>query len=235
MEAPAGYEYESFRGLTASEDHFLVSAVSEIFSSSFGNNPKTGKPYRLGPKTTRERLKSTDYLFLAKNSKAKHVGYLYGREIGYLENSVGWIDSVAVLPDFRRKGIATQLVGNLVKLFSNARWVGCATPNPVAALVVTKVVKGKVYVGDCNTPQEIIIMLNSIRAHCPDLRGAEFNSKSLLIRTNFSPTHSGDSREWSPPEPTEPPPWWSTLEKLPSQYEALLVAEIYGFPFSNPI
>ncbi len=227
MPIPAyDYVYESFPGPTASQDPSLVSGVSYIFSNSFGINPKTNQPYKLGPGKTRRRLESTNHLFLAKISKGTQIGYLYGREIPYLEGPIGWIDSLAVLPNFQRKGVGTQLVTNFLAYFSNARWLGCATPNPVTALVVSKVVQGTVYVGECNPPQEIITMINSIRAHCPDLTGAEFNAKSLLVRTKFSPKQSGDSREWSPPEPSEPPPWWSSLENLPSQHEALLIAEI---------
>ncbi len=148
-------------------------------------------------------MKSTDHLFLAKNSEEKHIGYLYGSP--YLGNFVVWIDSMAVLPDFRRRGIGTQLLTNIVQHFSSARWLGCATPNPVTVFVVYKVVKGTVYVGASRR------MIKAIKPFCPDLSGAEFNAKKLLVRTGFQPKHSGDSREWSPPEPTEPPPWWSSL------------------------
>ncbi len=68
-------------------------------------------------------------------------------------------------------------------------------------------------------------MIESVRGRIPDLRGAEFNATRLLVRTSFNPTSTGDSKDWSPPHPSEPPPWWSSLAHLPSEHEALLVID----------
>ena len=139
--------------------------------------------------------------------------------------SVGWIDSLAVLPQHRRKGIGTRLVEHFAKHFASVRWIGCVTPNPIAAFVILRVVNGKLYIGECNPPEELVGMINEIRSLCQDLRGMDFNPDSLRVRTKFHPSDTGDTREWSPPQPTEPPAWWSSLENLPSQYEALLIVD----------
>ncbi len=217
------YQFQCYSGHTSSEDPALVDAVSSIFSNSFGTNPKTLKPYRLGPKKMKTRLALAHRLFLASHKTERAVGYLFATEIIYSKGFVGWIDSLAVLPKHRRRGVGTRLVQCFADHFEKVHWVGCATPNPIAVLVVTKVVKGKVYIGKGTTTTELVSMINEIRPSCRDLSGVDFNSESLLVRTQFHPSDTGDNKEWSPPHPMEPPAWWSSLENLPGQYEALLV------------
>lgn len=219
------YQFQSHSGSSASESSLLVQAVSSIFSNSFGTNPKTQQPYRLGPKTTKKRLALAHRLFLASDEADHSVGYLFATEIASSRGSVGWIDSLAVLPQHRRKGVGTRLVENFAEHFASVRWIGCATPNPIAVFVITKVVKGELYIGECAPTDELLAMINDIRPLCQDLSGVDFNPSSLLVRTKFHPSGTGDNREWSPPQPTEPPPWWSSLENLPNQYEALLIVD----------
>lgn len=203
-----------------------MGSVARIFSNSFGTNPSTGQPYRLGPKTTKYRLRGTNDLVVAfDGSHGMAVGYVYGRSVISDQGPVVWIDSLAVLPQHRRHRIGTTLVRALITPHDGARWIGCATPNPVAALVITRGVGGKPYAGACSPPPQLIAMIESIRSLIPDLQGADFNSTRLLVRTRFSPTSTGDSKEWTPPHPSEPPPWWSSLEHLPSEHEALLVID----------
>ncbi|MDA0739697.1 MAG: GNAT family N-acetyltransferase [Nitrospirae bacterium] len=218
------YDFQHYPAMEAAINSEVVKAISHVFSNSFGNNPE-GKPYRLGPKTTKARLESTGHVIVAQTQMAEIVGYLYARVINYSSGIVGWIDSVAVMPNHRRKKVATYLVDNLISRIPESKWVGCATPNPIAAFVITKVVKGTAYVGECNPPQEVIEMINEIRAKCPDISGVDFNHRKLLVRTNFSPVSSEDTTEWSPPHPTEPPLWWASLKNLPSDYEALLIID----------
>ncbi len=225
MTHPERYQFQSHSGSSASESFPLVHAVSFIFSNSFGINPKTQQPYRLGPKTTKKRLALAHRLFLASDEADHSVGYLFATEITSSRGSVGWIDSLAVLPQHRRKGVGTRLIENFAQHFANVRWIGCATPNPIAALVISKVVRGVLFIGDCEPSEELVGMINEIRPLCRDLSGADFNPSSLLVCTKFHPSDTGDKREWCPPHPTEPPPWWSSLENLPSQYEALLIVD----------
>ena len=201
-----------------------MKGVSAVFSHSFGENPKTRKPYRLGPKTTRERLSTTNHLIAAECSDDM-VGYLYSRILNSGSETVGWIDSLAVLPLHRRKGVATRLVEELLFQVTACRWVGCATPNPIAALVITRAMKGITYVEGCQPPREVISMIEDIRPKCPDLRGTDFNPTRLLVKTKFTPLRSEDTTEWKPPHPTEPPPWWASLENLPDDYEALVIID----------
>ena len=91
--------------------------------------------------------------------------------------------------------------------------------------MISKVVKGVLYIGECDPTEELVDMINEIRPLCPDLSGVDFKPDSLLVRTQFHPPDTGDNTEWSPPRPTEPPPWWSSLENLLSQYEALLIVD----------
>ncbi len=221
------YQFEAHLCPAASESPPLVRAVSYIFSNSFGENPKTGKLYKLSPNATKKRLISARHLFLVSHKTNGFVGYLFATEIPSSSGFVGWIDSLAVLPQHRRKGVGRQLVTDFAKMFARARWIGCATPNPIAALIITKAVEGKSYVGECNPPppEELVSMFNEIRPLCQDLSGVEFNPNSMLVGTGFSPSRTGDTREWRPPHPMEPPPWWSSLENLSSQYEALLIID----------
>jgi len=219
------YQFHSHSGSSAAESASLVHAVSSIFSNSFGINPQTQQPYRLGPQTTKKRLASAHRLFLASDDADHPVGYLFATEIASSRGSVGWIDSLAVLPQHRRKGIGTRLVENFTEHFASVRWIGCATPNPIVAFVISKVVEGELYIGECDPPEELVAMINDIRPLCRDLSGVDFNPSSLLVRTQFHPSDTGDNKEWHPPHPTEPPPWWGSLENLPSEHEALLIVD----------
>ena len=220
------YRLERHSAPHAAKGSTLVAAVAHIFSHSFGTNPKPGQPYRLGPKTTRERLQGTTDLIIGfEDSTSSAMGYIYGRTIESPHGLVIWIDSLAVEPEHRRKGLGTKLVSALILAYASCRWVGCATPNPVAALVITRATGGHPYAGECSPPPELIQMIESVRGRIPDLRGAEFNATRLLVRTSFNPTSTGDSKDWSPPHPSEPPPWWSSLAHLPSEHEALLVID----------
>ena len=224
--AGSTYRFEHHPAFEAAADLSIVAAVANIFSHSFGTNPKTGQPYRLGPKNTRERLKDTNDLVVGVEARTGVlVGYVYGRTIAGRHGGIVWIDSLAVLPEHRRKGMGTTLVRSLIEAHGSCRWVGCATPNPVAALVITRATGGTAYAGECSPPTALIEMIESIRGQTPDLRGADFNPSRLLVRTSFSPTGTGDSKDWSPPHPSEQPPWWSLLAHLPFEYEALLVID----------
>lgn len=121
--------------------------------------------------------------------------------------------------------MATRLVEELLFQVTACRWVGCATPNPIAALVITRAMKGITYVEGCQPPREVISMIEDIRPKCPDLRGTDFNPTRLLVKTKFTPLRSEDTTEWKPPHPTEPPPWWASLENLPDDYEALVIID----------
>lgn len=219
------YQFRSYGHEEAANSSLIVQGISNVFSNSFGVNPRTGKPYRLGPQKTKERLLTTNYVFIADHVDDGIIGYLYARAISSTNGAVAWIDSIAVLPNHRRKRVATSLAHHLLAKAHDSRWIGCATPNPIAALVITRTVGGVAYVGECDPPAEVISMIQQIRPHCPDLSGADFNPRRLLVKTQFTPTSSEDTTEWKPPHPSEPPPWWASLEHLPEEYEALLVID----------
>jgi len=102
------YEFLAYKGRDAAAIPSLGDAVSHVFGNSFGTTPQE-KPYRLGPKKTKERLESTDLLFVAQHQTEGIIGYLYARILPYTHGIVGWIDSLAVLPHHRRKRVVTRL------------------------------------------------------------------------------------------------------------------------------
>lgn len=220
-----------FAGQEAARNATVTGLVSKIFNESFGYRPD-GKPYRLGPKSTAERLASTDLLFIAGDEQSG-IGYLFGKEIPSMGGRIAWIESMAVLPLYRKQGIATALIHQFRLATKGSSRIGCATPNPIAALVVTRTVPGTVYIGNCNPPHAVLHMLREIRQHCFDLRGCAIQKKPLGIKTGFSPLSRSDERQWNPRTPSDPPYWWSELEHLPNAYEALLVIERTDSPATS--
>ena len=135
-------------GYQAASSDQTVRRISQIFNESFGYRPD-GKPYRLGPKSVIERLLQTDYVFLAGGTDAG-IGYLFGKEIPSSMGRIAWIESMAVLPIYRQQGIATSLVRAFSEVTRAASRLGCATPNPIAALIVSRVVAGKMFIESSN-------------------------------------------------------------------------------------
>jgi GNAT superfamily N-acetyltransferase len=219
--ALSSHTISKLAGFTAASDADAVKLVSNIFNESFGFRPD-GKPYRLGPKSVSERLLSTDYLFIAGDTRSG-VGYLFGKEISSSAGRVAWIESMAVLPLYRRQGIATALVRSFVSATKAAPFVGFATPNPIAGHVITRCVPGNLYIGRCFPPFPVYQMLKEIQDNCFDLRGCALDKENLLIKTGFSPLSRSDERQWAPREAIEAPKWWTFIEHLPNAFEALVV------------
>ena len=217
----ASHSISKLAGFAAASDADAVRLVSSIFNESFGFRPD-GKPYRLGPKSVNERLLSTDYLFIAGDARSG-VGYLFGKEIASSAGRVAWIESMAVLPLYRRQGIATTLVKSFVSATKAAPFVGFATPNPIAGHVITRCVPGNLYIGRCFPPFPVYQMLKEIQDNCFDLRGCALDKENLLIKTGFSPLSRSDERQWAPREAMEAPKWWTFIEHLPNAFEALVV------------
>ena len=228
---PISQKVTRFSGPEAARNETVTALVSKIFNESFGYRPD-GKPYRLGPKSMAERLASTDLLFIAGDEQSG-IGYLFGKEIPSMGGRIAWVESMAVLPLYRRQGIATTLIQEFRLATKGSSKIGCATPNPIAALVVTRTVPGTAYIGNCYPPAAVLHMLREIRQHCFDLRGCAIQKKPLRIKTGFSPLSRSDEREWNPRTPSSPPYWWSELEHLPNDYEALLVIERTDSPSTS--
>jgi len=201
----------------------VVKRVSAIFNESFGYRPD-GKPYRLGPKSVRERLQETDYLLIAGDDRSG-IGYLFGKEIPSSHGRIAWVESMAVLPLYRRNGVATALVRYFHSLTRMAPRFGFATPNPIAALIATREVLGTPYIGSCYPPYTLQLLLKEIRQNCFDLRGCHIDEEHFRIRTGFSPLSRSDQREWAPRNPFPEPGWWKSIQCLPNEFEALLVIE----------
>jgi GNAT superfamily N-acetyltransferase len=214
---------QMYSGLDAAKNSQLVGLISQIFNESFGFRPD-GKPYRLGPKSIAERLQQTDYLFVAGDERFG-IGYLFGKEAPSSQGRIAWIESMAVLPLYRKRGIATALVKHFDRVTKGATRLGCATPNPIAALIVSRVVPGKLYIGRCGPPYNLRKLLHEIREHCFDLRGCQIDERNFTIKTGFSPLSRSDQREWHPQTPQAMPTWWTWVEDLPNEFEALLIIE----------
>lgn len=208
---------------SAAANETLVKLVSSIFNESFGFRPD-GKPYRMGPKSVTERLLETDYLLIAGDERSG-IGYLFGKEIPSSHGRIAWIESMAVLPLYRRNGVATALARYFHTLTKMAPHFGFATPNPIAALIATKEVQGKIYIGSCYPPYTLRLLLKEIRQNCFDLRGCHIDEEHFRIRTGFSPLSRSDQREWSPRRSMPEPTWWRSIQHLPNEFEALLVIE----------
>ena len=220
---PISQKVTRFLGPEAARNTTVTGLVSKIFNESFGHRPD-GKPYRLGPKSIAERLASTDFLFIAGDEQSG-IGYLFGKEIPSMGGRIAWIESMAVLPLYRRQGFATALIQKFRLATKGSSKIGCATPNPIAALVVTRAIPGTLYIGNCHPQAAVLDMLREIRQHCFDLRGCAIQKKPLRIKTGFSPLSRSDERKWTPRTPSSPPHWWKELEHLQNAYEALLVIE----------
>ena len=214
---------EVLSGQQAALNDEAVRLISKIFNESFGYRPD-GKLYRLGPKSITERLMQTDYVFLAGGQGAG-VGYLFGKEIPSSMGRIAWIESMAVLPIYRRQGIATSLVQAFSEATRAAPRLGCATPNPIAPLIVGRVIPGNMFIGRCFPPYRLVQLLKEIRQHCFDLRGCAVDESNLTIKTGFSPLSRSDQREWQPRQPQPEPRWWTGIENLPNEYESLLIIE----------
>jgi GNAT superfamily N-acetyltransferase len=228
---PISQKVTRFSGPEAARNETVTGLVSKIFNESFGYRPD-GRPYRLGPKSTAARLASTDFLFIAGDEQSG-IGYLFGKEIPFRNGRIAWIESMAVLPLYRKQGVATALIQTFRLATKGALKIGCATPNPIAALVVTRTVPGKLYIGNCSPPTAVLHMLREIREYCFDLRGCAIQGNTLRIKTGFSPLSRSDEREWNPRTPSSPPHWWSELEHLKNDYEALLVIERTDIPSTS--
>ncbi|MDA0739696.1 MAG: GNAT family N-acetyltransferase [Nitrospirae bacterium] len=124
---------EMYSGPNAASHEGLVKLVSHIFNESFGYRPD-GKPYRLGPKSVRERLRSTDYLFIA-GDETFGIGYLFGKEIPSSYGRITWIESMAVLPLYRRHGIATALVKKFFQATKGAFFLDAPHPIPLPLIL----------------------------------------------------------------------------------------------------
>ena len=207
---------EVFSGPRAASHKDLASLVSHVFNKNFGYRPD-GKPSRLSPKLIRERLQRTDYLLTAGDA-SNGIGYLFGKEI-----PSSWIESMAVLPLYRRQGIAKELVTRFFTETKKAYYFGCATPNPITAYIVLTIVPGRPYLAHSSIPSPIYHMLKEIQENCFDLRGCSIDHVHFRIETGFSPLCRSDERQWNPRKPTEAPSWWSKIELLPNEFEALLV------------
>ncbi len=212
-----------YSGPSAASNDRLVKLVSAIFNESFGFRPD-GKPYRLGPKSVTERFIATDYLFVA-GDECSGIGYLFGKEIPSSQGRIAWIESMAVLPLYRRKGIGTALLSSFAATTKASPRLGFATPNPIAALIATRLMPGKTFIGPCHPPYAVRRLLKEIRQNSFDLRGCSIDEDNLTIRTGFSPLSRSDQREWNPRQSLAEPSWWKFIEHLPNEFEALLVIE----------
>lgn len=219
-------------GPNAADIPQLVNLVSHIFNESFGFRPD-GKPYRLGPKSVSDRLRSTDYLFIA-GSETSGTGYLFGKEIPSSFGRIAWIESMAVLPLYRNQGTASALVHEFFLATKKAFFFGCATPNPIAAYIVDKIVPGQIRIGPHSASSDLYRMLQEIRQHCFDLKGCSIDQENFRIKTGFSPLSRSDERQWKPRGFKEAPTWWSAIEHLPNEYEALLVIKRSSDEGSRP-
>jgi SAM-dependent methyltransferase/GNAT superfamily N-acetyltransferase len=198
--------------------------VSRIFCTSFGKNPHTKKMHVLGPKRMHERLKRCSYLCLA-GVGGRSVGYMFGTEYRDLFTTIAWLDSICVLKEHRRKGLATAMLDAFARAVPQFNWLGATSPNPVTPLVLEKLKLGQIYLPGRPVPSSlrhtIYTMLDNIQGRCEDLKGCEIDKEQMLVRTRFAIDLDREERDWNKGESA--PAWWTQLANLPSEHESLLI------------
>ncbi len=200
------------------EQHAAI--VSRIFCSSFGKNPKTGKPHVLGPVRMWERLKRCSYLCLALKNDIP-VGYMFGTAYLHLRK-FAWLDSICVMREFRRQGLATAMLDAFARAVPAFEWLGATSPNPITKLVLQKAQLGHIYGPGEPAPDDVIDALDFIQRDCEDLRNCEIDRQKMLIKTRFSVEYGDQERTWDDRDAVAPP-WWRTLANLPEDFESLLI------------
>ena len=195
--------------------------VSRIFCTSFGKNPKTGKMHVLGPKRMYERLKRCSFLCLALKNEIP-VGYMFGTTYSRLYSTIAWLDSICIVKEFRRQGLATVLLDAFARAVPSFEWLGATSPNPITKLVLEKVQIGRIYGPGDPAPVDVLNSLEYIQRECEDLRNCEIDREQMLIKTQFSVEYSEQEKCWSSDD-SNAPPWWSALANLPDDFESLLI------------
>lgn len=218
-----GYIIELIPANDITPDHAAI--VSRIFCSSFGRNPKTGKMHVLGPRRMHERLKRCSFLCLAAKG-GRPVGYMFGTEFNELHTSIAWLDSICVVREYRRQGLATAMLDTFARAVPEFEWLGATTPNPITKLVLEKLHIGRIFGPGEPAPEKIVESLRYIGHACEDLRGCDIDTKRMLIKTRFAVDIDAQEREWSAGSGVsggQRPTWWTQLANLPEDYESLLI------------
>jgi SAM-dependent methyltransferase len=218
-----GYNLEVIPQKNITAQHAAI--VSRIFCTSFGRNPKTGRPHILGPARQFERLRRCSYLCLTMKGTIP-VGYMFGTEYNELHTTIAWLDSICVIKEFRRRGLATAMLDAFARAVPQFEWLGATSPNPITKLVLEKLHLGKIFGPGEPAPQRIIDSLKYIKHACEDLRNCEIDAGKMLIKTKFSVDMDAQEREWSTESghiASRRPAWWTQLANLPEDYESLLI------------
>lgn len=214
-------------------DHAAI--VSRIFCTSFGKNPKNGKNHVLGPARMHERLKRCAFLCLTLKGRTP-VGYMFGTTYNRLIATIAWLDSICVVREFRKQGLATAMLDAFTRAVPQFEWLGATTPNPITKLVLEKANIGKVYGPGEPAPADIIGSLEFIKRECEDLRDCVIDAEEMRIRTRFNVHYEANERAWSrsgdaASELASEPAWWTRLANLPEDYESLLLIHRESFEF----
>ena len=201
--------------------------VSRIFCTLFGKNPKTGKHHVPGPARMHERLQRGAFRCLTLKGQTP-VGYMFGTTYNRLIATIAWLDSICVVYEFRRQGLATAMLDAFTRAVPPFEWLGATTPNPITKLVLEKANIGKVFGPGELAPADIIGSLEYIQRECDDLRECKIDAAEMRIRTKFNVRYEDAEREWSKPgdtatESSPEPAWWTRLANLPEDHESLLL------------
>lgn len=206
-------------------DHAAI--VSRIFCTSFGKNPKTGRNHVLGSARMNERLQRCAFLCLTLKGQVP-VGYMFGTTYKSLIVTIAWLDSICVVRENRRQGLATAMLDAFTRAVPQFEWLGATTPNPITKLVLEKANIGKIFGPGEPAPAEMIESLEYIKPQCEDLRGCDIDAAEMRIQTRFNVRYDDAERAWSrsgdgTSEAGAEPAWWTRLANLPEDYESLLL------------
>jgi hypothetical protein len=198
--------------------------VSRIFCTDFGINPKTNKPHILGPRLMMARLQRCSYLCLA-SVRNTPVGYMFGTEYNQLYTKIAWLDSICVVREHRKRGLATAMLDMFARRVPEFEWLGATSPNPITTIVLHKLQLGKIYgPGTDPAPESVLKGLQTIANQVEDLKNCEIDHKAMRIKTKFTVTIEESDRRWvGRTDASVEPPWWTQLVNLPAEWEALLL------------
>lgn len=173
-----------------------------------------------------ERLDRCSYLCLA-NLADRPVGYMFGSEYRELFTTIAWLDSICVVKDYRRRGLATAMLDAFARAVPEFQWLGATSPNPVTPLVLAKLQLGRIFLPGNPVPVElrpkIDAMLVDIQNRCEDLKGCAIDVDNMLVKTRFAIEIEKNERDWG--KDVSAPAWWTKLANLPAEHESLLVID----------
>ncbi len=140
---------------------------------------------------------------------------------------LAWLDSICVVHECRRQGVATALLHLFARRVPEFEWLGATTPNPITHLVLKKLQLGRIYGPGTPAPREVLAALDAVKPHVEDLKRFRIDGENMRIETGFNVKLSEQDRVFQKLNQeggqTHTPPWRAELAHLPENWEGLLL------------